>query len=247
MPASDFEFRNRTWLIFGIFFVALAFYWIDPRNSGQALAESLHVRIGFLARRDPETIVRILFAIGSLVVAIGALIRAWGGAYLRAVVVHDSKVRSEKLVADGPFRYTRNPIYFGSLIAVFGSGLLFSLTGWIVQMIVALVFCYRLISREEKELAAEQGERFLAYRRAVPRLFPSIRPRLPASGATPHWPESLRGQTSWWGVAAAEIAYACSLRLGFAILVALAGFVVFIVQKYVMKSFSRPVTVHSPK
>lgn len=93
-----------------------------------------------------------------------------------------------------------------------------------------------------KELSRKQGERFLAYRRAAPRLVPSIRPCLPASGATPHWPESLRGQTPWWGVAAAEIAYAYSFRLGFAIMVALVGFVIFIVQKYVMKSFSRPAT-----
>lgn len=242
MPASDFEFRNRTWLIFGIFFVALALYWVDPQNSGQVLGRSLHLWAGFFARRNLETSVRLLFAIGSLVVATGAMIRAWGGAYLRAVVVHDSAVRSETLVADGPFRYTRNPIYFGSLVAVLGSGLLFSRTGWIVQMILALIFCYRLISREEKELSLKQGERFLAYRRAVPRLVPSIRPCLPASGATPHWPESLRGQTPWWGVAAAEIAYAYSFRLGFAIMVALVGFVIFIVQKYVMKSFSRPPT-----
>lgn len=243
MPASDFEFRNRTWLIFGIFFIGLACYWLDPQNSGEVLARILRSQIGFLEAHSLRSNVRGLFVIGALVVATGTMIRVWGGAYLRAVVVHDSIVRAETLVADGPFRYTRNPLYFGSLLAVCGAGLLFSRTGWLVQMILALVLCYRLILREEKELYREQGERFLAYCRAVPRLVPSIKARIDDSGARPHWRESFSGQTAWWGVAAAEIAYALWLRLSVAIWVALAAFAIFVTQKYVMKSYSRPVTV----
>jgi protein-S-isoprenylcysteine O-methyltransferase Ste14 len=243
MPASDFEFRHRTWLIFGIFFFGLACYWLDPQNSGEVLARIFRSQIGFLQAHSLRSSVRGLFVIGSLVVATGTMIRVWGGAYLRAVVVHDSRVRAETLVADGPFRYTRNPLYFGSLLAVFGAGLLFSRTGWVVQMVLALVFCYRLILREEKELSRKQGERFLAYCRAVPRLVPSIKPRIRASGARPHWRESFAGQTAWWGIVAAEIAYALWLRLGIAIWVALAAFAVFVTQKYLMKSYSRPVAV----
>ena len=243
MPASDFEFRHRTWLIFGIFFIGLACYWLDPQNSGEVLARILRSQIGFLQAHSLRSSVRGLFVIGSLVVATGTMIRVWGGAYLRAVVVHDSRVRAETLVADGPFRYTRNPLYFGSLIAVFGAGLLFSRTGWVVQMTLALVLCYRLIFREEKELSQKQRERFLAYCRAVPRLVPSIKPHIRASGARPHWRESFVGQTAWWGIVAAEIAYALWLRLSIAIWVALAAFAIFVTQKYVMKSYSRPVTV----
>ncbi len=243
MPASDFEFRHRTWLIFGIFFVGLACYLLDPQNSGEVLARILRSQIGFLQAHSLRSSVRGLFVIGSLVMATGTMIRVWGGAYLRAVVVHDSRVRAETLVADGPFRYTRNPLYFGSLLAVFGAGLLFSRTGWIVQTTLAIVLCYRLILREEKELSRKQGERFLAYCRAVPRLLPSIRPHTHASGARPHWLESFTGQTAWWGIVAAEIAYALWLRLSIAIWVALAAFAIFVTQKYVVKSYSRPVTV----
>lgn len=239
MPASDFEFRHRTWLIFGIFFIGLACYWLDPQNSGEVLARIVRSQVGFLRAHSPGSSVRGLFVIGALVVATGTMVRVWGGAYLRAVVVHDSRVRADTLVADGPFRYTRNPLYFGSLLAVFGAGLLFSRTGWIVQMVLALVFCYRLILREEKELSREQGERFLAYCRAVPRLVPSIKPQIRASGTRPHWRESFTGQTAWWGIVAAEIAYALWLRLSIAIWVALAAFTIFVTQKYLMKSYSR--------
>ena len=241
MSATDFEFRHRTWFLFAIFFVGLACYLLDPQISAEVLARALRSHIPFLRAYSLWSSIRVLFLVGSVLVATGAMIRVWGEAYLRAVVVHDSRVRTETLVADGPFRYTRNPLYFGSLIAVLGAGLLFSRSGWILQMILALVFCYRLILREERELSRNQGERFLAYCEAVPRLLPSIRPRLPASRARPHWPESFAGQTPWWGVAIAEIAYAVTLRLSVAISVALAGFAIFIMQKYLLKSYSRPV------
>lgn len=104
MPATDFEYRNRTWIIFSIFFVGLGCYGLDPQNSGQVLARALRAHVGFLQQHDLESVVRGLFLIASVVVATGAMIRAWGAAYLHADVVHDSRLRSERLVADGPFR-----------------------------------------------------------------------------------------------------------------------------------------------
>jgi protein-S-isoprenylcysteine O-methyltransferase Ste14 len=243
MLASDFEFRHRTWFIFGIFFVGLACYWFDPQNSGEVLARTLRSRVGFLQQHSLQNSIRGLFLTASIVVATGAMIRTWGAAYLHADVVHDSSLRSERLVADGPFRYTRNPIYFGSLIGVFGAGLLFSRTGWVLQTTIAMVFCYRLIFREERELFRTQDEGFAAYCQAVPRLLPSLRPRVPSSGATPHWRKTVAGQTPWWGVVAAEIVYAVTLRLSLAIWIALAAFLTFVAQKYLLKLYARPVAV----
>ena len=231
MLASRFEFRQRTWFIFGIFCVGLACYWIDPQVSGVVLAESLRLHIALFHTLSPLTNIRVVFLIGALVVALGGIIRAWGGAYLRAEVVHDSSVRTERLVADGPFRYSRNPLYLGLLIGVFGAGVLCSRTGWAVQMILALVFCYRLIFREEAELSRVQSERFVAYCRAVPRLLPALKARVPESGAIPHWHEAFAAQTPWWAIAAGEVAYAVTLRLSIALLVALAGVPVHVAQK----------------
>lgn len=243
MLASEFEFRHRTWFIFGIFCVGLACYLLDPQNSGEVLARGLHTQIGLLQAHSLRSNIRGLFLITSLIVASGAMIRTWGEAYLRADVVHDSSVRTERLVADGPFRYTRNPLYFGALVGVFGAGLLCSRTGWIVQMTLAILFCYRLILREERELLRVQGDGFLKYCRVVPRLLPALKPRIPASGGRPRWRESFAGQTPWWGAAAAQIAYAVTLRLSVAISVALGGFAVFVAQKYLLKSYARPAAV----
>lgn len=230
MPASDFEFRHRTWFIFGIFCVGLTCYSLDSQNSGVLLAMALrsHVASQTLSLR---TSIRAVFLVGAFIVTLGGLIRAWGGAYLRAEVVQDSSVRTERLVADGPFRYSRNPLYLGLLIGVFGAGPLLSRTGWIIQAILALVFCYRLIFREEAELLRVQGERFVAYCRTVPRLLPALKARVSASGAVPHWQEALASQTPWWSIAAGEVAYAVGLRLSIALLVALAGVPVHLAQK----------------
>jgi protein-S-isoprenylcysteine O-methyltransferase Ste14 len=118
----------------------------------------LRSHIAMLQRLSPQISARVVFLIGAFVVALGGFIRAWAAAYLRAEVVQDPSVRTERLVADGPFRYTRNPLYLGLLIGVFGAGPLFSRTGWMVQMILAIVFCYRLIRREEAELYLVQGD-----------------------------------------------------------------------------------------
>ena len=39
-------------------------------------------------------------------------------------------------------------------------------------------------------MEAQQGEAYLEYKQAVPRLFPSFVPRVPESAARPQWPQS---------------------------------------------------------
>jgi protein-S-isoprenylcysteine O-methyltransferase Ste14 len=236
MLATDFEFRHRSWFILGIFTVGLACYSVDPQNGGEALARSLRSHLVFLQALDLRTCVRGVFLAGTFVVVLGTMIRAWGAAYLRADVLHDSTVRSERLVADGPYRYTRNPLYLGILIGVFGAGVLNSRLGWIAQTVLAAAFCYRLIFREEAELVRVQGENFLTYCRAVPRLGPSLKPRISASGARPHWFEAIKTQTPWWAIAIGDLTYALSLRLSIAILVALIGVPIQVLQKRAVSS-----------
>jgi protein-S-isoprenylcysteine O-methyltransferase Ste14 len=239
MRATPWEFRHRTWLIFGIFCAGLACYWFDPHNSGQVFAGWLRAHVAFFGAHSRQSAARFIFLAGGLIVAIGGMIRAWGGAYLRAEVVQDSKVRTERLLADGPFRYTRNPLYLGVLTGVFGAGVMCSPAGWVVQTELALVFVYRLILREEEEMLATQGESFRAYCRSVPRLLPAIKAQVLASGARPHWGEALVVQAPWWGIAAACVTWAVTLRPSLAFAVAGAGFVFHVGQKYVVKKYRR--------
>jgi protein-S-isoprenylcysteine O-methyltransferase Ste14 len=240
MRATKWEFRHRTWLIFGIFCIGLACYGFDPHNSGQVVASWLRAHIALLGAHSQQSGVHGIFLLGALPVGIGAMIRTWGAAYLRAEVQQDSKLRTERLVADGPFRYTRNPLYLGILIGVLGAGVMCSPAGWALQMALSVVFVYRLILREEGELLTTQGESFRAYCRVVPRLLPAIRPRVSASGARPHWREAFAVQAPWWGIAAANVMWAITLRPSLAFAAAGAGFVFHVGQKYVLKVYARP-------
>ena len=81
--------------------------------------------------------------------------------------------RTESLVVVGPQRYTRNPLYFGVVLLVFGWGL-YSATAYVLfaALLIALWFCVVLIPFEEKELLVLFGERYAEYSAEVPMLVP---------------------------------------------------------------------------
>ena len=53
----------------------------------------------------------------------------------------------------------------------------------------------RLIGAEEAWLTAQRGEAYLEYKARVPRLIPSLGPRVPASDAHPHWLHAIIAET----------------------------------------------------
>jgi hypothetical protein len=126
--------------------------------------------------------------------------------------VHDVRLHTEALVADGPYRHVRNPLYLGTFLLSIGLGLLASRSGFLVLAIGGAIRILRLIGREESELGKEQGERFRAFCRAVPRLLPSLRARIPASGAKPLWAQAFRGEGFMWGFFLTMAAFAITLR-----------------------------------
>jgi len=75
-----------------------------------------------------------------------------------------------KLITDGPFRYSRNPIYLGNTLLVAGVGLAFGI-GWLIPAALAgAVATQRLaILREERHLASRFGSAWDAYAARTPR------------------------------------------------------------------------------
>ena len=74
------------------------------------------------------------------------------------------------LVMSGPFRYTRNPIYLGLLLALPAFAVVFD-TLWLVLAMPVLMALLRVlvIPREERALTAAFGHEYEAYRRRVRR------------------------------------------------------------------------------
>jgi Phospholipid methyltransferase len=80
----------------------------------------------------------------------------------------------ERLVATGPYAYTRNPMYLGHIIYLTGLGL--TLRSWfaaVITVAVALWFHRRVIG-DEKKLAARLGQPYLQYMKSVKRWLPGL-------------------------------------------------------------------------
>jgi hypothetical protein len=143
---------------------------------------------------------------------VAALIRTWASSYLNASVVYASEVKTESLVADGPYRHMRNPLYFANILLALGMGAMMSRIGFFVGIVAMAVFCYRLIFREETELQASQGEQYKRYQNAVPRLWPALRPSTASAGRQANWAAGFRAEFWCWGFAIAVAAFAITLN-----------------------------------
>ncbi|HKI87254.1 MAG TPA: isoprenylcysteine carboxylmethyltransferase family protein [Thermoanaerobaculia bacterium] len=198
MRATIFEFRFRFWIIAAIFFAAFYCYAFDHVNLGVALVRALGGRGMNVEDGSGRLALQGIFLLGTLVVAAAASIRTWAAAYLARDVIHDSRMHGDALVADGPYRHVRNPLYIGTFLLAAGMGVMASRLGFVVLVAGIGLLVLRLIGREEALLAEEQGASYEAFRAAVPRVIPALRPRLPASGARPRWGEALIGEGYMW-------------------------------------------------
>ena len=80
---------------------------------------------------------------------------------------------TQELLTEGPFRYCRNPMTLGAILAYLGMAVAAGTiagTGFVLSLAASLlVYLKRL---EEGELAERFGEAYLAYRREVPFIIP---------------------------------------------------------------------------
>lgn len=110
---------------------------------------------------------------GAAAAAVGLLIRGVAAGHLH---------KHQRLATSGPYRFTRNPLYFGS--ACMAAGLLVAGRSWLAAALVAVyfvVFYTGVMRTEEAELRARYGQEFAAYAARVPLFFPWPLPRVPAT------------------------------------------------------------------
>ena len=125
--------------------------------------------IPFLWFADPTP---ASLAWGGALAALGLMIRAWAAGVIR---------KEESLAVSGPYAFTRNPLYFGSLflglgITVAGGQLLF-----VALFLIFYLGVYgRTIGSEAALLEEIFGEEYRDYARSVPLLFPRLTPYRPA-------------------------------------------------------------------
>jgi protein-S-isoprenylcysteine O-methyltransferase Ste14 len=91
---------------------------------------------------------------------------------------------TRELVVGGLYRYVRNPMYLAVLAAILGQALLLGRPVLVAYAaLVATAFAAFVHWYEEPTLARQFGERYQAYREAVPGWWPRRHPWRPTAGS----------------------------------------------------------------
>jgi protein-S-isoprenylcysteine O-methyltransferase Ste14 len=141
------------------------------------IARRIRVPLGFLfavlyfwlARPSWRSI-----GLGAIGVVAGLLMRALASGHVR---------KNEALATSGPYAYTRNPLYLGSLIM--GLGFCVAARNWWVgvTLVVMFVAIYLPVIRDEEAFLRGKFPEFEEYARRVPRMVPRLRASDAPSGA----------------------------------------------------------------
>ncbi len=202
MRASAIEFRLR--MVIMVALVVLGFWapWIESLDLGRRI--SLLEWLALEASR--AGLLRFTYAspavigIAMALAALGAILRVWGAAYLGYDIVHHGAMQGGAVMADGPYRFVRNPLYLGGWCMMGAMACLMPPSGALVAMTLLTVCYLRLILAEEAFLTRELGEPYRAYVRAAPRLLPRLRGSLPPAGHKANWGIALLTELNAIGV-----------------------------------------------
>ncbi len=133
-----------------------------------SIAKRIRVPMGFLFAAFFLWLARPQWwslAAGSAVALAGVGIRAISSGHVN---------KNEELATTGPYAYTRNPLYFGSIVIALG----FALSALRWEIALALVFLFAAIYvpviRGEEQYLSAHFANYLEYCSRVPRLLPRL-------------------------------------------------------------------------
>lgn len=224
MRASAIEFRLR--MLINAVIIILGFWapWIEYWHIGRriSLIAWLALEISRLHIASFSVATTALVAIAMLFAAAAVMFRIWGTAYLGPGTVNSVNMLAGNVMADGPYRYLRNPLYVGVWFMVAAMAFLMPATGALFAVVLITVFMIRLTLGEEGFLTAQLGEPYKIYLGAVPRFVPRLRGAPVPSGAKPQWLRAILAEITPIGILVALVVFARNYDL------ALAGRVILI-------------------
>ena len=108
---------------------------------------------------------------GVCIAACGLVLRGYAAGYLR---------KHKQLAVSGPYAFTRNPLYLGSILLAAGFSV--ASRSWISTLLLAAylaIFYPAVIRREQAELKLLYGAAFVEYAAQVPAFWPRLSPATP--------------------------------------------------------------------
>jgi protein-S-isoprenylcysteine O-methyltransferase Ste14 len=183
------------YLIPGLWLVWLAGWWLAAIRTKETLRhESLGSRLTytgplwiavwlFVSNRIPGAALNARFvplaawpgALGLALVALGLGFATWARVYLgRNWSAAVTLKRDHELVRSGPYRWVRNPIYTGILIAFVGSALARGRWSGVLAVVIAFGSFWFKARLEERVMHDAFGAEYDAYRRDVKALIPFV-------------------------------------------------------------------------
>lgn len=105
--------------------------------------------------------------IGATIAALGILVRALASGHIR---------KNAELATTGPYAYTRNPLYLGSILIALGF-IIAARNWWVALGAVAMfAFVYLPVIRSEETYLRSTFPGYVSYAGNVPRLLPRLTP-----------------------------------------------------------------------
>lgn len=209
MTIYQFLFRFRRWALIVIFFIG---FWAPFDRIGGARPGSTWLFLsGLLADCHLLPIAYssiAVMAVAIVLAVISASLRTWATAYLGTSVMRDSELHGERIVADGPYRYVRNPLYVGLWLHTLALAILMPPGGAIFAVVAISVLIAAIVHAEERHLTAERGAAYAEYRRRVRRFLCAIRPRVPAGDGQANWGNGFLAEIYMWGAVVTYVAFA---------------------------------------
>jgi protein-S-isoprenylcysteine O-methyltransferase Ste14 len=146
--------------------------------SWNKIARRIRVPLGFVFAAAYIWLARptiLSIAVGSGIALVGLCVRALASGHVE---------KNEVLATTGPYAYTRNPLYLGSLVLAVGF-LIAAKSWWLALVAAVMLFAiYFPVIRSEEVFLRKRFPEFSDYASQVPRLVPRLRPYRNRRGGT---------------------------------------------------------------
>jgi protein-S-isoprenylcysteine O-methyltransferase Ste14 len=204
-------FRFRVFIFTALYFLGFYAPWSRLLNPAKPMPNTwleladLGSRTGLMTLSTATVFVTISAICCALA---GAWLRLWATAYIGAGVMNDKSLRADHVMASGPYRYLRNPLYLGNMLTCVSVCILMPVDGALVFLAGCILLTLALVGAEGPHLAQQLGSAYATYRAQIPSFLPAIRSQLAASTVRPRWIQALAAEIFHVGFAVCLVIFA---------------------------------------